>query len=71
MKGYYQKPDAGILPTVIQGGVDAEVAPGVWLITDPTWQPSMNKWTALANVAGTLALVELEVSIPRAETQNA
>lgn len=67
MIGYYQNPETGILPTIIKRGVDKEIAPGVWLITDPKWQPNLNKWTALANVAGALAVVELRVYIPAEE----
>ena len=52
-----------ILPTEMEGYVDKEIRPGVWLITNPKFQPNLGKWTALANVGGALAVVELRVFI--------
>lgn len=52
-----------VLPTGIEGWVGKEIKPGVWLITNPKFQPNLQKWTALANVSGALAVVELKVSI--------
>ena len=52
-----------ILPTELEGHIDEEIAPGVWLITNPKYQPVLRKWTALANVNGALAVVELRVYI--------
>ena len=52
-----------ILPTEIEGYADEEIAPGVWLITNPRYQPALNKWTALANIGGALAVVQLRVYI--------
>jgi hypothetical protein len=33
------------------------------LITNPKYQPALNKWTALANVGGALGVVQLRVYI--------
>lgn len=52
-----------ILPTEIEGHARIEITPDVWLITNPRWQPNLNKWTALANIGGALAVVELRVYI--------
>ena len=53
----------GILPTEIAGWAKKEIAPNVWLITNPRFRSSLGKWTALANVNGMLCVVELRVFI--------
>lgn len=52
-----------ILPTKIEGYKGKEIMPNVWLITDPSFDTKINKWTALANVFGKLCIIELKVSI--------
>lgn len=47
--------------------VGAEIAPGIICIGEPTPIPGTNKMTALANVYGTLCLVELSVNFHKAE----
>lgn len=58
----------GILPTKLEGYKNKYILPDIYLITDPSFNSEINKWTALANVAGILCLIELKVSIK--EEQN-
>lgn len=43
----------------------AEVSPGIWLIGEPTPVPGSNKLRCLADVNGTLAVVELTLKFQR------
>jgi hypothetical protein len=52
-----------VLPTTIEGQRGKEIAPDVWLITDPTYYSQVNQWRALANVSGCLCVVQLRVYI--------
>jgi hypothetical protein len=61
-------PETLILPTEIEDCVDREIRPGVWLMTNPRYQPTIRKWTALANVGGALAVVQLRVYISEAHS---
>jgi hypothetical protein len=38
-----------------------EISPGIWLIGEPTPVPGSNKLRCLADINGTLALVELSL----------
>lgn len=52
-----------ILPTVIEGWIGKEIAPDCWLITNPTFQPKTQQWTALARIGNSLCLIQLRVHI--------
>ena len=44
---------------------DMEIQPGIIILEEPTPIPGTNKMRALANVNGTLALIELSVTFSR------
>lgn len=41
-----------------------EVAPGVFIIGAIAWNNKLQRWCALADVSGCLAVIELRVTIP-------
>lgn len=47
---------------------DCEVAPGVFLLEEPMPIPGSNRLRALANVYGTLAVVELKLTFSSGKT---
>lgn len=48
-----------ILPTEITGYRGREIAPQCFLISNPKFNIKLQKWVALANIGGSLCLIEL------------
>jgi hypothetical protein len=52
------------------GGYDGkEIAPNVFIIGTVAWNNELQRWCALADVCGALALIELRVTVPGIEVR--
>lgn len=61
-----------IAGSIVMGPLDGrEIAPGVYLVGEPTPIPGSDKMRCLANVGGALCLVELRVRFTSADQPTA